>query len=479
MKKITLFLFFVILVASFFVRLYRINNPVADWHSSRQVDTAAVTRNFVKDGIDLLHPRFDDLSNIASRLDNPQGYRFVEFPLYNAIVAVSFNAFGTFSIEAWGRLINIIASLGTLTFLFLLVKKYLGVRIGLLAAFFFGFLPFNIYYSRTILPDTSMVMAILGGTYFFDTWLAKTTRWHFYVLAIIFTAAAFLLKPYALFFTLPMVYLAYQKWGRQFIIKWELWLFAIIALLPFVLWRNWITQFPEGIPYSAWLFNEGNIRFKGAFFQWILADRVGRLILGYWGVALLVLGIVRKRGKKEGLFFDTFLASSLLYLFVIARGNVQHDYYQILIIPILSVFLAKGADFLLAVPKEYFSRVASYTLFIITVFFMFSFGWYHVRDYFNINNPAIITAGRVVDSLTPKDAKVVAPYGGDTAFLYQTNRQGWASFTYSVPELIERGATHAVILATDGDGKELVKDYPVVFQADEFFLVELRGSDQK
>ncbi len=68
-----------ILMGGLVVRLYKFNAPVADWHSWRQVDTSAVSRNFVKDGFDILHPKFDDLSNVqtSGKYDNPQGFRFV------------------------------------------------------------------------------------------------------------------------------------------------------------------------------------------------------------------------------------------------------------------------------------------------------------------------------------------------------------------------------------------------------------------
>jgi hypothetical protein len=58
-------LILVILCLAFGLRLYKINNPIADWHSWRQADTAAVARNFDKFGFDILHPRYDDISNIA------------------------------------------------------------------------------------------------------------------------------------------------------------------------------------------------------------------------------------------------------------------------------------------------------------------------------------------------------------------------------------------------------------------------------
>ena len=110
-KRLLEYLLLVILLLfAFLVRLYRIDAPLADWHSWRQADTAAVSRSFIKNGYNLLHPRFDDLSSIPSRLENPQGYRFVEFPIYNLIHAFIAQSFPSHSLEWWGRMISIIFS---------------------------------------------------------------------------------------------------------------------------------------------------------------------------------------------------------------------------------------------------------------------------------------------------------------------------------------------------------------------------------
>src|ERR1700733_9571220 len=87
LEKNYILLLITILVVGFFVRLYRFDNPVADWQSWRQADTSAVARNFVEHGFDLLHPRMNNISNVQSGLDNPQGYFFAEFPIYNATSA--------------------------------------------------------------------------------------------------------------------------------------------------------------------------------------------------------------------------------------------------------------------------------------------------------------------------------------------------------------------------------------------------------
>src|SRR3989338_5537385 len=326
-KRITLTLFLVILVLSVAVKFYKFTNPIADWHAWRQADTSSVSRTFVEEGIDLLHPRYHDLSNVPSGKDNPQGYRFVEFPIYNffqAILykslrlftleewgrlitifsyvpsgkdnpqgyrfvefpiynffqAILYKSLRLFTLEEWGRLITIFSSTVSAVFIFLIVQKRQSRLAALIASFFFCFLPFNVYFGRTILPDPSMVAASLGGIYFFDLWASKKSI-IYYLLSIILVALALLLKPFALFFFLPIIYIAYEGFGLSFLKNWRLYLFAGLSITPLILWRLWMMQYPEGIPFTGWLFNFPPIRFKGAFFYWLFADRIARLILGF------------------------------------------------------------------------------------------------------------------------------------------------------------------------------------------------------
>lgn len=446
MKRNELLFLLVILVGAFVVRLYHFGWPVADWQSWRQTDTSAVSRNFVQNGFDVLHPKFEDLSSGVSLIDNPLGYRFVEFPIYNLAQAGLFRLFNKFTLEEWGRLVTIFSCLTSIVFLYLLVKKYINSRAGFFAAFFFAFVPFNIYYGRTILPDQSMVTAILAGTYFFSNWIEKPKfsilNLHF-LIAGVFIAVSFLLKPYALFFTLPLIYLAWHRFGFGLLRKWQLWLFLVLAILPLGLWRVWMGQkeFLSGVPQNGWLFNGNHIRFKGAFFHWLFADRIGRLILGYWGLPFVVLGVLRKINNKDNWLFFYFLFSSLMYLTVMATGNVQHDYYQILIIPTLAIFFARGLDFIFE-RMDIFNRRISYFTVGLGVVFMLAFGWFAVRDYYSIQHPNIVSAGQAVDRLVPKDAKVIAPYGGDTTFLYYTYRNGWPVFDRSFKAFKEAGASY-------------------------------------
>jgi hypothetical protein len=478
------YLLLVLLLAAFVVRLFHFSSPLADWHSWRQADTSAVTRNFFKQGVDLLHPRFDDLSNVPSGKDNPQGYRFVEFPLYNLMQAGVYSlSGGLLNLEEAGRLVSILATLSIVAILYLLVKKYLNETAALLTAAIYAFLPYTIYYGRTILPDTTMAAAILAGIYFFDRWAetvtgnkgqgTKNKNYLYFFLAFFFTSCAFLLKPYALLFTLPMLVIAWNAWGFAAIRQWQLWVFAIMSVIPLVLWRLWMQQYPEGIPASAWLLNGNGIRFRPAFFRWIGYERITSLISGYAAVILLVLGFYSLRLTKQWLFFLSFLVSAVLYVVIFATGNVQHDYYQILIMPALAIYMGLGAYTLLRLTTQWGKYTGSVLLLLIAAI-SFYFSWKQVRDYFNINNPRIVTVGTLVDRTVPKEAKVIALYQGDTTFLYQTNRQGWASFEHALPEMVSLGADYLVQLdPTPDDITRYLTDYDIVASSSGYVLVKL------
>lgn len=442
------FILSILLVLGLFVRLYKINNPVADWHSWRQADTAAVSRNFVEDRINLFLPKYDDVSSIQSGIDNPQGLRMVEFPVYNAIHAIFYITFPQFSLEVWGRLTTAIISLITAIFLYLLVRKNYNKNIAFLTSFFFLFLPFNIYFSRAILPDQLGVLFAILGLYFFDIKL---------LISAIFYALMLLQKPYLAIYLLPLIPKLISKENRK-----KNLFFLISVFIPFLLWRVWEGIHPEGIPFYKWAFNGDKIRFHPAYFRWIFGERIGILILGVGGVTPYILGLLEKTKSKLGTYLNL---SALIYLVVVATANVRHDYYQILIIPAIALSLAIGSVVLWKRSK---------ILLILSTLVMFLVSWDRIKPFYAINHPELMEVGQIVDQTLPKDALIVAPYNGDTAFLYQTNRWGWPAIDDSIDNIIERGADYYVSVdPTSTDSINFEKRFQTITKTDKYIILDL------
>lgn len=487
-----------IVIIGLALRLYQFSTPLADWHSFRQADTVSVAREFIKQGFNLLKPKYHDLSNIQSGIDNPQGYRMVELPIISALVALLQPVIPWLELHQVYRLVNIIFSLGIIVLLYLLAAMLDDRKVGLIAASVFAFLPFAVYYSRTTLPEVPLVFFVLLSMYSLMRYANHQRFWWLICFGATFSLAT-LLKPIAVFFTPPLI--AYVLLKRPVnigsLVPWVL--AMVMSIIPLLLWRVWILNFPEGIPASHWLLNGNNIRLKPAFFRWIFAERLAKLILGYYGTVLLVTGylftvkslskrypledylrrikvIVRRLNHEETLphtsltqfFYVMWTLGMLLYLIVIASGNVQHDYYQFVLLPLISILVARGIMFFLDQ-----HTLTGLILMLMCVASMIGFSWYEVKGYFNINNWAMVRAGQAVDRLTPKDALVIAPYMGDTAFLYQTNRRGWP-IGFDIEDKISKGATYYVSTNLDDEARELAERYQVLEQTDEYILLQLK-----
>ncbi len=462
-----------ILILSFYLRLYKIDNPIADWHSWRQADTGAVARNFFKDGFNPFLPRGDDMSAISEikPVLNLNRYRMVEFPIYPSFVYLAYLINGGVD-EKLARLVSVIFSLGSIIFIYFIVKRYSAITHALLSSLIFGILPFSIYYSRVILPEPSLIFFSLGMFYFVDKWIYEK-KIKLMILSIIFTACAFLTKPMAGFFLLPLIYSYYYKEGFA-IPPLRYWIFLLLAFAPFVAWRYWILNFAEGIPASSWLLNGNGIRFRPAFFRWIVGDRLGREILSIAGGALFFLGIIIKPYAKSNYLLHLLTFFSFLYLVVFATGNVQHDYYQALLTPALSIFIARGFWLLFKGIPVFLPRIISMPLAIFLLSLTLYLTWNEIKGLYQVNNWAIVHAGKAADKLLAKDAVVAAPYQGDTAFLYQINRSGFPVIISTVEEMIrDYKITGYVSTTNDAKTAWLANKYKLLEKTDEYIVIDL------
>ncbi len=478
-------LLFFLLGIGLLTRLYKINTPLADWHSWRQADTASVTREYAKHDYPFLLSHYHDLSDIPNGLNNIEGYRMVEFPIVNYGVAQVLRQYPQLDLVTTSRLFSVGFSLVSLIALYSIVWQLSGKKLlAFLSTVVYAVLPYAVFYSRVILPEPAMMMTQLVSLSFFIAWISSVQKKNtplktglFYLLSIVSFSLALLFKPMAIFIAPVFVVIAFWKFGLNAVKRWELWLFPIVTLIPLWFWRQWIARYPSGIPASSWLFNGNGIRLRPAWWRWLFADRLGRLILGYWGILFFGLGIVAREGKQKLSLFDavsiTWALSMFAYLVVIATGNVQHDYYQVMLVPLICILVGRGIWWMMTQLPKFASAWVVYPTLILILFLMAQFSWYEVKGYYNINNPAIVKAGQVIDQITPPDAKVIAPYMGDTAFLFQTNRTGWP-IGGRIEEKMSMGAKYYVTTAYDDEAKALEKKYTLLEKTPDYVIIELR-----
>lgn len=469
-KKGEKLIILLIILAGLTVRLYKLNSPLADWHSFRQVDTSSVARLYSQNGINLLYPKYHDISRVQSGIFNPQGYRFVEFPLFNALQALAYDMFGFLTLESWGRLLSVLFSMISGIFIFKIGSEF-NKFVGIVAMALFFLMPFNIYFSRVVLPEPMAVTFAILSLWFFIKYSRKE-RMKTIILSALFLSLGVLIKPYVLFYGLPagIYFLSKSKYKPFVAIKnKDLIIYLIIVFLPFVLWRFWISQFPEGIPFWKWTMNGDGIRFKPAFFYWIFGERIGKLLLGVWGVVPFSVGLMTAIKQKNSLLI--YLAiGSFVYLSFFATANVRHDYYQTLIVPVVTLISAYGSYYFVREWKK--QSIPILGIFAVLAFLISGF---QVKEYYKINHPEIIVAGEALDRIAEKDSLVIAAYNGDTAFLYHTKRRGWPVVELPIEELINEGAQYyASVNLNDKQTIEFENRFQTIEKTDSYLILKLK-----
>jgi hypothetical protein len=278
----------------------------------------------------------------------------------------------------------------------------------------------------------------------------------------------------AIFYLLPLVlpFLYKERNVLKILKKYLLW--GVIVALPFILWRVWINQHPEGIPASTWLLNGNGIRFRPAFWRWIFQDRFDREILSVAGFALFFAGLILKPRIRESYLLHLLALSMFAYLCVFATGNVQHDYYQALIIPVVAIFTGRGIVSLTRGDSNFLPRIIVIPAVIFVMGLMYYLTFYEIKGLYQVNNWSIVEAGKEADRILPKNAQVIAPYGGDTAFLYQTNRYGWPLIPTGIDNLVDQyHAQYLVSVAKDEQTSAAMKKYKVIEDTKDFVIVDL------
>ncbi len=80
-----------------------------------------------------------------------------------------------------------------------------------------------------------------------------------------------------------------------------------------------------------------------------------------------------------------------------------------------------------------------------------------------------------IDKIAGKDDLIIAPYNGDTAFLYQTKRKGWPVVDVGLDLVIERGAKYFVSTNYADPDIETLRErgYQVLEERGEYIIFDL------
>lgn len=428
MQKINTIVFG-ILAIGLLVRLYKIDIPLLEFYPSRQVQTAEITRNFYRGGLNIL-------SSTVHYLGPGPGTFLVEFPLYNYVVAGIYTLTGEVN-EVLGRLFSIFGWLISCYFLFQLAKKYTSDFGAKVALFFYTFSPLSILVSRSFQPDQWMLTLSLGAIYFLLKGL--------FLPSAIFASAAILLKiPAALFTLIPVTFLLLEKGSEKLSNKIN---YFVIIVVPALLWYLYATivgksgdALKEATTIANWFGPE--LFLKSEFYSNIFGFEHNLVLLPV-GLLLFATGLFMRLRKNQHLLY-WWLSSIVLYFIIFNKHNMTHEYYHLPFLPVAAIFVGIGSEKIFkALNSIIFSRNILIFIFAVLIIIMMLPPTIS-RAYKPIERfKYVVEVSRIIQAMTKANDLIIGSMDAGPTLVYYSDRVGW-SFEVNRGESIEQFAFYGV-----------------------------------
>jgi len=393
--------------------LFNLTSPLLDYHSWRQTDTAAIARNFYNNGFNIFYPQID-WGGAGT------GYVEAEFQLVPFIIAIFYKIFAIHEYVA--RLVIIAFSVGSIYLLYKMVRMYYSKRVAIFSAIFFIVSPMELYFGRTVMPDSAMIFFSIGSLYFFDKWTRVENKSSF-ILAITCTTLAFLVKIPTLYLGLPLLWLAYVKYGKRLLFEPTLYIFAIATLIPPAMWYYFAHSILAHYnTFDIWNFSSGG-RFASLEsllspeLYKILFTRLAVYVFTPIGLLLFIYGLSLKTKLKDYVFHFWVLAVIIFFL-VAANSNIANDYYQRPLVPAAAVFVGRALS-------EIYEKKKTASYILVALILIPSA---YLLPFSNIQNTVVFDAGTTADKIINQNALIIttdALVGHNPDLLYYSNRKGW------------------------------------------------------
>jgi hypothetical protein len=362
-----------LLGASALLKLYHLTAPALDWHSWKQVTTLAKARYIYRDGlISFFVPRVDLFTGVD--LDSNKG--FAEVPILHLLMACGYWLIGG-EAEWVGRAWGIVFSLAGGLYLAALVRGRLPSFAAAVALAVYAFSPMDTYFHRTLITDVPMTAMSIMGMYHFVRWM-EDGRPRDAVGCAVGTAFAALFKPYALYLGVAYVWVILRSEGWRGLFRPGHLAIGAASVAPIAAWlaygyldfadkpgvgRNltastellgsWRELF-DGDYYAALWARLGDFALTPFVALVFLAAALGALWATVRAAARRPGGAGRSRRlavPSAGLWtrpWPDWLVGwwlgIVVYLVVVRRGNHEHDYYQMCLLPALAVGAGLGVE---------------------------------------------------------------------------------------------------------------------------------------
>ncbi len=327
-----------LLVVAFLTRTgiwFHLDTVTLGW---RQADLSSIAMNYLNNGFRFFYPQIDWGGA-------GPGYVEMEFPIIPYLTALLYRVFGVH--DACALVIPFICGIGVVVAIYLFTRRLCDSAVGLVAALIAACSPLLSLASQTLLGEPALILCTILSVHFLLRW-TDSDQMRDLVLSALLAALAALLKLTALYVGLPLLTLFIVKLGRGIFRSVHFWLFAVLALLPVLLWYVHSHSLYVEYGNTFGILSGGYNKFARSElllspeFYMLMTKRILLSVSTPMVFVFFLFGLFQRPTKPVTFVLHTWTAALVIYTLLIAEGNKDMIYYQLPWLPAVAVLGSVG-----------------------------------------------------------------------------------------------------------------------------------------
>lgn len=325
-------LLLLILIAGFAVRLYDLKDPPLDFHATRQLRSAIITRAFYYNSLPGADPTLAERAGLLAQLETYEP-PIMEWLVSRMNLLIGEDVFWT------GRIFSALFwALGGFV-LFLTGRKIASAWGALISLLIYFFLPMSVIMSRSFQPDPWMCFWVILFLWAILRW-TETQSWAQTLLCGLIGGIAVIVKLFAVFFVGMMFIGALAALWRKTKLNpliAKAFVMGLILIAPSFIYFLLLNRTASAGFFSSWVVSlSGMIRNPEFYGRW------AAMIKGITGLILplfAVTGVLIMSPDYRAVLLGGW-AGYFLYGLFVPYQMVTHEYYSLILIPLTALSCA-------------------------------------------------------------------------------------------------------------------------------------------
>jgi len=320
--------------------------------------------------------------------------------------------------------VSVVSFAVSLPVFYLLVRKVFSRRSAAFAACIYVLIPLSIFSSRCFMSDMASLSSSIVALYVFSEWLDAEQDWRLFTGAVAATSLAILLKLPAVMIGLPLVYMAWERYGTRLLRQRSLWVFAGTSVVFPVTWYSHAYLIATWYPPHH-LFGEGGVRMVSVSQYLEIVERTLTSSLVPVVAGAMLVGILIPSRAASGWLFHWWLIAACVFVVVAGVGN-RHAWYQLPVVPAAAALAGRACDWAwLKFARQRIARVACAGALGVFLASVAVLAYRYVSPLYAVWAMPLFSVGTELDRIADRDALVVvADDGVPTALYYAVERAG-------------------------------------------------------